>query len=267
MALIEQVARYGVLFVFVNVLLEQLGLPVPALPTLIVAGALAAQGLLSGTLVLVGAVAASLFADYLWYLLGRRQGYRVLRTLCRISLSPDSCVRQTESFFERYGLSSLLFAKFVPGFSTVAPPLAGASHAAVPAFLLWDAGGALLWAGSGFVLGAIFYRAVDRVLNALASFGSGAVVVVGAVLGLFIVWKYTQRRRFYRELRMARISPADLWQAIGRGEAPVIVDVRTPAARQADPRRIPGARPLALPDIETALRDLPTDRAVVLYCT
>jgi membrane protein DedA with SNARE-associated domain len=179
MGLIERVAEYGILLVFVNVLLEQLGLPIPALPTLIVAGALAARGTLSATLVLAVAVFASVIADYLWYELGRYQGYRVLKTLCRVSLSPDSCVQQTESFYQRYGLASLLFAKFVPGFSTVAPPLAGATRAPIPAFLAWDAGGALLWAGSGVLLGAIFHRAIDRVLDALASIGSGALVLVG----------------------------------------------------------------------------------------
>jgi len=267
MQLIEQVARYGTLFVFLNVLLEQIGLPVPALPTLIVAGALSVEGKLQASLVLAVAVAASLFADYLWYLLGRRQGYRVLRTLCRISLSPDSCVQQTESFFTRYGLGSLLFAKFIPGFSTVAPPLAGASRASLPAFLAWDAGGALLWAGSGFVIGAIFHRAVDRVLNVLSSFGSGALVVVGAALALFIAWKWEQRRRFFRALRMARISPGELAAAIERGEAPVVVDVRTPTARLSDPRRIPGARSMELAGLDAGVADLPRDRAVILYCT
>jgi len=267
MGLIERVAEYGILLVFVNVLLEQLGLPIPALPTLIVAGALAARGTLSATLVLAVAVFASVIADYLWYELGRYQGYRVLKTLCRVSLSPDSCVQQTESFYQRYGLASLLFAKFVPGFSTVAPPLAGATRAPIPAFLAWDAGGALLWAGSGVLLGAIFHRAIDRVLDALASIGSGALVLVGVGLLLFVAGKYVQRRRFYHALRMARISPLDLAQAIERGEAPVIVDVRSSAARQADPRRIPGARSLELAGIEAGLGDLPRDREIILYCT
>jgi membrane protein DedA with SNARE-associated domain len=267
MELVEQVARYGVLFVFTNVLLEQIGLPIPAIPTLIVAGALAAEGRLPASLVLAVAVVASLLADYLWYLLGKREGYRVLRTLCRVSLSPDSCVQQTESFFGRYGLASLLFAKFIPGFSTVAPPLAGASRASLPAFLAWDAGGALLWAGSGVLLGAIFHRAVDRVLNVLSSFGSGALVAVGTALALYIAWKWEQRRRFFRALRMARISPEELAGAIDRGESPVIVDVRTSTARLADPRRIPGARSLELSGLDEGVTDLPRDRAVILYCT
>jgi membrane protein DedA with SNARE-associated domain len=267
MELVEQVARYGVLFVFVNVLLEQIGLPIPALPTLIVAGALSARGTLPAPPVLAVAVAACLVADFLWFELGRRQGYRVLRTLCRVSLSPDSCVQQTESFFGRYGLASLLFAKFVPGFSTVAPPLAGASRASLAAFLAWDAGGALIWAGGGIFTGMLFHRAVDRVLDALASFGSGALGVLGAGLVLFVAWKYGQRRRFYRTLRMARIAPEDLARAIDRGDSPIVVDVRSSAARKADPRRIPGARSLELTGLESGLAGLPKDREVVLYCT
>ena len=267
MGLLEQVAKYGTAFVFANVLLEQIGLPIPALPTLIVAGALAARGDLSAPLVLLAAVSASLAADLVWFALGRKQGYRVLRLLCRVSLSPDSCVNQTEQFFTRYGLASLLFAKFVPGFSTVAPPLAGASSASVAAFAAWDAGGALLWAGSGFVAGAIFHRAVDRVLSVLASLGSGALVVVAVGLVLFIFWKWAQRRRFYRMLRMARISPQEVSDAIGRGESPLILDVRSPQARLADPRRIPGARSLELAGLEAGVTDLPRDRQVILYCT
>ena len=125
--LVELVIRHGVPLVFFNVLLEQLGVPVPAVPTLIIAGALSREGRISSTHVLVASVLASLIADWIWFMLGRRYGYRILKTLCRISLSPDSCVRDTESKFERWGLKSLLFAKFVPGFSTVAPPLAGAA--------------------------------------------------------------------------------------------------------------------------------------------
>ena len=267
MTLLETVSRYGLALVFVNVLLEQLGLPVPAFPTLVVAGALAAQGTLSLPLVLAAALVASLIADYIWFELGRRQGYRVLRTLCRVSLSPDSCVRQTESFFERLGLRSLLFAKFVPGFSTVAPPLAGATNAHPAVFLVWDGAGALAWAGAALLLGLAFHRAVDRVLDALASYGSGAFAILVGGLVLFVAWKWWQRHRFFRLLRMARITPEDLHDLIAKGQAPLIVDVRSPAARQADPRKIPGALALDLAQIEQELSELTDRREVILYCT
>ena len=145
--LVHYVIVYGVTLVFLNVLAEQLGAPIPAVPALVIAGALTRSGRMSSTHVLIAAVIASLIADYIWYELGRRYGYRILRTLCRISLSPDSCVRDTEARFERWGLKSLLVAKFIPGFSTVAPPLAGAARQSRIAFLIYDAFGALLWAG------------------------------------------------------------------------------------------------------------------------
>src|SRR6266542_4248579 len=176
--LVSLVVSYGLVLVFANVLAEQLGLPIPALPTLVVAGALAADGMLSAPLTLLAAVAASVLADFVWFELGRRQGHRILKTLCRISLSPDTCVRQTERHFERWGLPSLLVAKFIPGFSTVAPPLAGALRASPAAFLLFDAGGAVLWAGSGIAAGMLFHRAIDRALERLTSVGSGALVLL-----------------------------------------------------------------------------------------
>src|SRR3954447_7401445 len=204
-SLTQSVASYGLPLVIGVVLLEQLGLPIPAIPVLVVAGALAVDGSLSAWQIVLGAVAASVLADSLWFALGRVQGNKILKTLCRISLSPDSCVRQTESVFERWGMPSLLVAKFIPGFSTVAPPMAGAVGARVPVFLLYDAGGALLWAGAGVVAGMVFHRAVDRVIAALASLGSGALVLLGAGLAVFVALKWWQRRRFYRMLRMARI--------------------------------------------------------------
>src|SRR6266536_5549645 len=147
------VAKYGLSLIFVNVLLEQLGLPIPAIPVLLVAGALAVEKDLSAPRVLLVAVLASLLADASWFLLGRRYGFRILKTLCRVSLSPDSCVRQTTSIFEKWGMPSLVVAKFVPGFSTVAPPLAGAIRARLLPFLLYDGAGALVWAGAGVAAG------------------------------------------------------------------------------------------------------------------
>src|SRR4029453_6166908 len=192
--LTQYVLTYGLPLVFGIVLLEQLGAPIPAPPVLIVAGALSRNGQLSSALVLVVAVGASVLADSVWYALGRRRGQRILKTLCRISLSPDSCVRQTEAVFERWGMPSLLFAKFIPGFSTVAPPLAGAAGALFSTVILYDAGGALPWAGEGVAAGMAFHRAIDRALSLLASLGSGAFVLLAAGLVVFIAFKWGGRR-------------------------------------------------------------------------
>lgn len=265
--LTHYVIAYGLPLIFGIVLLEQLGAPIPAIPVLIVAGALSMDGNLPAWRVLVVAVGASLIADSLWYLLGRSQGSRILKALCKISLSPDSCVRQTESVFERWGMPSLLVAKFIPGFSTVAPPMAGATKASFGQFLLYDGGGALLWAGTGVVGGMVFHKAIDRALAFLASIGSTAFALLGGGLILFIAVKWWQRRRFYKFLRMSRISVQDLRRLMEEGQSPLVLDVRTDKGRSLDPRRIQGAAVLDVYNLDAALRELPREREIILYCT
>jgi len=265
--LLAYVAQYGVALVFANVLVEQIGIPIPALPTLLVAGALARDGKLSFVALLSAAVVASLAADVVWYFLGRRYGHRVLRTLCRVSLSPDSCVRQTESIFERWGMASLVAAKFVTGFSTVAPPLAGAMGAKLPAFLFYDALGTLLWAGGGLLLGYLFHRAIDDVFSFLEGLGTGALYLLGAALVLFVLFKWWQRRRFYRALRMARITVEELRGLFEKEEKPVVVDVRHEGERRRDPRRIPGATTMGVEEIDAKLPGIRPETEIVLYCT
>ncbi|MGH9581293.1 MAG: DedA family protein/thiosulfate sulfurtransferase GlpE, partial [Terriglobales bacterium] len=259
--------QYGLPFVFLNVFLEQLGLPIPAFPTLLVTGALVAVGAISGPALLAVAVTGALVADFAWYLLGRRHGHRVLSTLCRISLSPVSCVRQTESLFERWGTRSLVAAKFIPGFSTVAPPVAGATGVPPGAFLFFDGLGAVVWAGVGIGLGMIFHDAIDSVIILLTRLGSWALVVLGGALALFMFFKWRERKRFYNELRLARIPVADLRRLMDDGHQPVVVDVRSLVARQSDPRSIPGAIALDMAEVERQVPDLPRDREIVLYCS
>ena len=265
--LTQYVLAYGLPLVFVFVLLEQLGAPVPSLTVLIVYGALSMQRGVPAWPALLVAVLASVIADIIWYVLGRSRGHKILKTICKISLSPDSCVRQTESLFERWGLPSLLFAKFVPGFSTIAPPMAGVIGAGFSTFLLYDTGGALIWAGIGVVAGMVFHRAIDRALELLASFGSGALVIFGAALVVWIAFKWWQRRRFYKFLRMARITVEDLKGLIDAGKSPVVVDVRTAGARHADPRRIPGATVMTVDEVDARVMELPREREIILYCT
>jgi len=257
--LVQLVVSRGVPLVFVNVFFEQLGVPVPAVPTLIVAGALSRDNKISSTHVLIASVVASLMADWIWFALGRRYGYRILTLLCRISLSPDTCVRDTELRFERWGLKSLLIAKFIPGFSTVAPPLAGAGRRSTLAFLIYDGIGAILWAGSFVAAGRLFHHAIDRVLIALENLGWWSVVVVVFALALVVIIKWAQRRGFYKQLRMARVSIEELKEMIDRGDAPLVIDARSASARSRDPRRIPNA--ITLDDT------MPAAREIVVYCT
>lgn len=258
------IVEYGLLVVFVTVLLEQLGVPLPAYPVLLVSGALASRGDTSLVALLAVGVAACLIADNVWYAAGTWFGRRVLRVLCQISLSPDSCVRQTESIFVRYGAPSLLMAKFVPGFATVATALAGSLRIGRGQFLLFDTLGAALWVGVGLALGALLSNVIEDVVATLSAFGRwgfGLIVLVGLI---FIGAKWWQRRRFNRQLRMARMTVAALSEMIDEGGTPLIVDVRGQLSRSDG--RIPGAIQLAGDDLPPELEALAREALVVVYC-
>ncbi|HEY0784045.1 MAG TPA: rhodanese-like domain-containing protein, partial [Thermoanaerobaculia bacterium] len=180
-------------------------------------------------------------------------------------LSPDSCVRQTEALFDRLGMRSLLISKFIPGYSIVAPPLAGATGARLPLFLLYDTIGCFLWAGSAVAAGYLFRGAIGRIIDFLGALGTWALVLAGGALALLVVVKWWQRRRFYKVLRLARISIQELKKLLDDDDPPVVVDVRS--ARQHERSRIPGALRVTLDDLDEKLSELPRDREIVLYCT
>ena len=266
--LAQLIGHYGLALVFLNVLVEQIGLPVPAVPTLVVAGALAAAGELSAAAVFGVAVLACFIGDGLWFAGGRIYGRRVMSLLCRISLSPDSCVRQSEYHFERWGRAALVVSKFIPGLSTVTPPLAGAMRMGWPSFVLLNGTGIVLWAALPIAAGMLFHDEVERLLARLEGYGTLALALVGALLAAYVAFKWWERRRFYRALRLARITVEELRSLIERGKQPVVVDVRSPVARKADARFIPGALTIdAAADIDARLRQLPKDRDIVFYCT
>lgn len=263
--LIALIQQYGLGFVFLNVLALQAGLPLPAYPTLIVAGALAAAG---GTpayeLIGVG-VGGALIADTGWYAAGRRFGMRILGTLCRVSLSPDTCVRQTESIFQRFGPSSMLFAKFVPGFASVATALAGAIRLNYLKFVAFDAAGATLWVGAGVGLGYLFRNAVGSVMTELSSLGEYGLLLIVAVFALWIVSKWIRRRLFAKQLRMDRVTVPELRDLIDAQKVQALVDVRS-ALTQAATGRIPGARTIDMKRIIEGFKDVPVDGEVIVYC-
>jgi membrane protein DedA with SNARE-associated domain/rhodanese-related sulfurtransferase len=265
--LASSIGQYGVGVVVVNVLLDQMGLPIPAVPTLIVAGAIAANGQMPLPALFAWSVLACLAADCGWYLVGQQYGIRVLKTLCKISLEPDSCVSQTQTRFERWGINSLVFAKFVPGLAIIAPPMAGAMRIGWLRFVLLSTCGAILWVGSGLVAGMLFKTQIERLLEHLSQVGNIAGAGAVILLAAYIAFKWWERSRFYRMLRMARISVADLYELIEGGAAPVILDVRSITARELEPRWIPGALHVPLQDVAKQLKELPRDREIILYCT
>ena len=260
-------AQNGLVFIFLSVFLLQVGVPVPAVPPLIAAAALAVGGGFSLPAIIVVAVTASLAGDLIWYVAGRVYGFRVLRFLCRVSISPDSCVRDTERRFLRWGAASLIAAKFIPGFATIAPPLAGALRIAFVPFLAYSAASAALWAGLAVGAGVLFHRQVDWLLGELTQMGVYALAVIAAALALFIALKWWERRRFFAALRMARISAEELYRLIEGGHEPVVVDVRSAPERRADPRRIPSAIVADLDNLDAELAALPPDRDIIVYCT
>lgn len=260
-------APFGLTLVFFNVLLEQLGLPVPAVPTLVVAGALAANGRLPAFGVCAVAVAASLIGDASWYLAGRTYGVRVMRLLCRISLTPDTCVSQTQATFERWGPRALVIAKFIPGLGMIAPPLAGATRMGFMRFILFSAAGASLWVGAALLAGWLLRTQIANLLPQLAGIGGTVVLIVLALLAGYIAFKWRERRRFYALLDMARINVDELYQRLQGATVPVVVDVRSSTAQGLERRRIPGALYMPVQEFEQHLRSLPRDREIILYCT
>lgn len=265
-AIIALIAEYGLLLVFLNVLVEQAGVPVPAVPTLVVAGALAAGAQLSLGGVLLVTLLACLLSDLTWYWAGRRFGAGVMRVLCRISLSPDTCVRKSERHFQRWRGQVLLVAKFVPGLSTVAPPLVGAMGLPVARFVLLDGLGSLLWAGVAVGLGYVFHAQIDQVLAAMANAGTFAFEGVLGLLVLYILAKWLQRRRLLRALRMVRITVEELNRAMQGGSAPLVIDARSEISRMLDARIIPGAMLADANGADWSLRDVPFDHELVIYC-
>lgn len=264
-ALSVSLAQYGVSLVGLNVLLQQIGLPIPAVPTMIVAGAMAAASRISAPGVFAISVAASVLADLLWFWAGRSYGYRVLKLLCRVSLSPDTCVRQTEGIFERYGFFSVVVSKFVPGFSTVAPPMAGALRMPMPSFLGAAVASAVLWVGAAMAAGWLFSRQVDLVLAWMASNAALAAMAIGALLAVYLIYKAWQRWRLARFVVASRITVDELAALIDGKQALQLVDVGSKLAHEHRPH-IPGAVLLDLDQISDTAREFPSDRDIVLYC-
>jgi len=259
--------RHGYSVLFFWVLAEQLGLPLPSTPVLLAAGALAGQGQMNLALAIALAVLASLLGDVSWYQFGRVRGGKVLNLLCRISLEPDSCVRKTEGAFVKHGARSLLIAKFVPGLNTMAPPLAGIIGMRLGRFFIFDALGALFYFGTFVAVGYVFSSQLEQAAARISSLGFYLLVICAAGLGAYIGWKYVQRRRFIRSLRIARITPDELNRKIAAGEEVVVVDLRHSLDFDAAPRTIPGAIRMAPEKVEEGHTQIPRDREIVLFCT
>lgn len=256
---------YGVIVLFV--LLDQLGFPLPSIPILVVAGAMTGMDEFTLPRVLAASTLACLPSDLLWFELGRRRGGSVLKTVCRLSLEPDSCVSNTRSTFERYGVKSLIFAKLIPGYQTLSPALAGMTGMSRLRFFAWDIPGAFVWSAAFVLPGALFRNQVEHALDFVKEFGEtvGLVAVLGAVG--WVAWKFFHRQRFIRSLRVARLDPEELKALLDQGGAIAIIDLRDAMSLQYQPLRIPGATVIEPDELEHRHEEIPRDRDVVLYCT
>ena len=256
--------RHGYVVLLAAVFAEQIGAPIPSAPVLLAMGALIGTGKYSFAGALSLALVAALAADGIWYMLGRRRGGSVLKLLCRISLEPDSCVSETRSWFKKLGGWALVIAKFVPGLSTVAPPMAGLYLMPWWKFLGADGLGGLFWASTYLVLGHLFRNQLEDVALYVGRFGGGMMLLLGGGLALWIGFKYFQRRRFIRSLRVARISPEDLKERLGQV---VVIDLRTSEEFSSAGAKIPGALWFDRKELEAGHLEIPRDRDVILYCT
>ena len=260
----ESLQRDAVWVVFLNVLLQQAGLPVPAVPTLLLAGSLAVSSNQLAN-ILAAAIVASVIADWMWYLAGRAFGYRVLSGLCKLSINPGSCVSQTEARFVRWGLGSLVIAKFIPGFSTVAPPIAGSLRMALPGFLLAAAAGAALWAGLALGTGWILRREVQTVISALDEQAGSVLVVVVGIVAIWLSWKLWQKYRFRQWSAVPHITPAELLAAMEARQPLLLLDLRG-ASMVAETGPIVGATIAEHDRLLDAVGNWPRSQPIVTLC-
>jgi membrane protein DedA with SNARE-associated domain/rhodanese-related sulfurtransferase len=258
---------YGYLLLFAWVLVEQFGIPLPATPILLAAGALSAQGQLSFPAALLVGVAASLAADSTWFFIGRRYGHHVLRILCKLSLEPTTCVRKTQDSFGRRRGVTLMIAKFVPGLATLAPPVAGENGMDFLRFLFFDGIGATLWVGATLAAGRFFGDLLKRDSSLLDWTGrfSGALLLLGILI--FFAGRVIRRRMILKELAAARLEPVELKRQLDAGEPVFIVDLRHPLEILPDPFTLPGALHFSPEALAQRHVEIPRDRDIVLFCT
>ena len=263
---VQEILRHGYLWLFLAALLERVGLPLLLTPIVVAAGAVAGLGDMSLGAIVAVTVVASEIGDWMWYELGRSRGASVLRILCKISLEPDSCVRKAEDAFGRHTHSALVTSKFVFGVGRLAAPVAGLSGMSRRRFLIINAFGSFLWAACFALVGYIPARKLPIDVLLEQALGWLLALIVVAVV-LHMIWKYVQRERFIRSLRVSRITVDEVKAAIDRGDRPFIVDLRHMLEFVVDPRTVPTAVRISPDELPVRNAEIPRDREIILYCT
>ena len=261
---------YSILFAWV--LIEQGGLPIPSVPLMLAAGTMSAAHKLHVAYAIPVILLACLISDSAWYFLGKNFGGRVLNILCRFSLEAATCVERTHGTVGKRGAFTLLFAKFVPGLSTVAAPIAGQLGIPYATFVLYDMTGSLIWCGAWLFAGRFFGDIAERSANFFALLGHFGIALVLLMVVALVVYRLIKRRQFLTELRGLRLEPAQLMAMIADAESagldrPFIVDLRHPLDVMTDPLVLPGALRIGPDELKQRREIIPTDRDIVLYCT
>lgn len=264
--LLNFLIEHGYTVIFVWVALDQAGLPLPALPLLLAAGVLVGMGEMSLVLVLLTIVLASVPIDLFWFWLGRLRGARVLHLLCILSLEPDYCVRNTEDIFRRLGPMSLIVGKFVPGLQTLAPPMSGLTGLSIFTFLLLDTLGTLLWAGLFVALGMFFQPEIESIVRTAADFGVIAGVILATLVFGYLGHKFYVRQKFVRSLSMRKLTPAEVYERMQRGDDIHVIDLRHDYDVKALPHLLPDALLVPMEAIERHRKRIPPDSDIVLCC-
>ena len=264
--LIPFVIQHGYAVLFIWIFAETLGFPIPSAPLLVMVGALAGGGQMNLFLCIGLGVCAALPSDIFWYSMGRQHGGKVLSLICRISLEPDSCVRQTENIYALFGARVLLVIKFIPGLSAVSTPLAGVIRMRLSHFLFFSSVGILMWVGAYTFIGYVFSEELERALAYAMGMGRTLLVLVVGGLTIYILRKYALRRRFLRELSIARITPEELKEKLDSGKDIMIIDVRQALDFEADPYIIPGAVRIRFEQAESN-PVVSGNREIIVYCT
>lgn len=264
--------HYAYLIIFLWVLVEQIGIPIPSVPVLLTAGTLSATNQVSHIYALIATLAACMIADSMWYALGRRYGSSVLKLLCRLSFEASTCVSKTEGYFSRRGPATLLFSKFVPGLSTVAPPIAGQIGMPYARFFLWDMAGSLIWAEALLLAGRFFGDVAQKSAPFFHWLGRFAFAIFILMVLSLMAYRILKQRKFLQQVRELRLEPAELKAMLDDAELhgnrpPFIVDLRHPLDYKPDPRVLPGALRIGPNEIRQHSEIIPRDRDVVLYCT
>ena len=264
--LIDLLHQHGLLLVFLVTLASRVGLPVPAAPLIVVAGGLVAAGRMALIDLLLVSVLANVIADWVWYAAGRHYGSRIMRLVCRVSQSPDSCVLESEGMLTRWGGGSLVLAKFIPGVSLVAPPMTGAMRMPFWQFVFYDAVAALVWTLAYLLLGLVFRHQIEQVLAAMEQATWLALGLVGVLVVLFGGYRIWQRHRLKQVQSIVRMAPEELMQRMQQGWQPLILDVRSREMTALEPDGLPGAQRVDMAQLRTQMSDEERERPIVVYC-